>query len=117
MVVKEEFRVYPTKAGTIPLVHPCVDCGQITGNWCNNEWHAIDQVPFGDVTHESWNLVQITPHCTVCETRYQWCHFSRGMAWCSPDVHRTIRYDGIMSVDKGGTLSLLQEPSDDEQSQ
>ena len=117
MVMKEEFRVYSTNAGAIPLVRPCVDCGQITGNWCNNECHAIDQVPFGDAIHESWNPEQITPHCTVCDTRCRWCHFCRGMAWCSPDVHRTIRYDGIMYADDGGALSLLQEASDDEESQ
>jgi hypothetical protein len=65
------------------LIRPCVDCGQYTGSFCDNECLAKDCV-----TDEEWEDGQLTPHCTSCEDRYDVCHFCRDVAWVRPPAWR-----------------------------
>ena len=64
------------------LVRPCVDCGLITGGYCDYclaEMHAPD---------EEWCENQHTPLCSKCDIQYYACHFCRGLSWVTPPPHR-----------------------------
>ena len=77
-MVKEDFVVgaFCEKLGRdgelIPLIRPCVDCGLLTGNWCEASCFAENWL---GSKLEDWQDSQITPHCTFCEKNYQFCHF------------------------------------------
>ena len=92
-MVKGEFVVgaFAEKLGRdgniISLIRPCVDCGLLTGNWCEASCFAEDWL---GSKLEDWNDSQITPHCSFCEKRYQFCHFCRGKDWATPDTHRIV---------------------------
>ena len=63
------------------LCRPCVDCGLVTGNfcdWCKGE----DRLP-----EEYWAPGQMTPLCTHCDKKRNACHFCRGEIWCVPPRH------------------------------
>ena len=65
-----------------PTSWPCVDCGMLTGNFCegnNDSCFASDRVP-GDYEQSS----QRTPLCTWCETCSEVCRFCRGVHGCTP---------------------------------
>ena len=61
---------------------PCIDCGRITGNFCDGV--------HGDCYAEDTNTVdkfqpgQRTPLCTVCEKHYTLCRVCRGSHGCTP---------------------------------
>ena len=57
---------------------PCVDCGQVTGCWCDFCW-AAERVP-----SEVWRPRQQTPLCTACDRRHERCHFCRGVHMARP---------------------------------
>ena len=60
------------------LNRPCVDCGLVTGNYCN--WcFAVERIP-----SEKWQPNQNTPLCSHCERAWTACHFCRGIDWCTP---------------------------------
>ena len=61
------------------LRRPCVDCGRITGNFCESNCSAALRIPT-----EKWAEGQITPHCTTCDKLYGQCHFCRGQLWAQP---------------------------------
>ena len=61
------------------LRRPCVDCGRITGSFCELECSAPLRIPT-----EKWVDGQITPHCTICDGLYGCCHFCRGQRWAQP---------------------------------
>ena len=62
------------------LVRPCVDCGRVTGNYCENEeCTAAHWIP-----SEKWREAQVTPHCSMCAAKYLVCHFCRGVRWVTP---------------------------------
>ena len=63
------------------LNRPCVDCGLITGNFCDYCW-GEDHYP-----QEKWAHGQYTPLCTLCDGTNQSCHFCRGLQWCVPAPH------------------------------
>ena len=59
------------------LTRPCVDCGRVTGSFCDWCW-AHDRVP-----NEEWAARQKTPLCSKCDRGYGCCHFCRGQSWCT----------------------------------
>ena len=65
---------------------PCVDCGLITGCFCDGdgeECYAAVRMP-----QEDWAPNQLTPLCTACDRRFDMCHFCRGIPWVTPLAHR-----------------------------
>ena len=74
---------------------PCVDCGLITGNFCDggpsvgyDKCFAADRVP-EDYTYAAIDDNKPrTPLCTYCETRFQFCRFCRGVKGCTPPIRR-----------------------------
>ena len=67
------------------LNRPCVDCGQITGRFCDY-CYAADRCP-----DERWAPNQLTPLCSRCDNTHDKCHFCRGQAWCVPPAWRPSR--------------------------
>ena len=58
----------------------CVDCGRLTGGWCNERCYAGVRTP-EDVKFRN----QRTPYCTVCDkANPDKCHFCRKQLWCTP---------------------------------
>ena len=73
-----------------PTSFPCVDCGLMTGNFCDggilvayDQCFAAERVP-----HDYANIGglgrQRTPLCSYCETLHNYCRFCRGVASCTP---------------------------------
>ena len=60
------------------LCRPCVDCGLITGRFCDH-CYASDRMPT-----ERWSPGQLTPLCSKCDNKHDSCHFCRGQKWCMP---------------------------------
>ena len=60
------------------LSRPCVDCGLITGSFCDF-CKASDRCP-----KEKWQPNQMTPLCPYCDRKHKMCHFCRGQKWCVP---------------------------------
>jgi len=65
------------------LVRPCVDCGLMTGSFCENDCSAAGWMP-----NEAWRGNQITPHCTHCEHKFLFCHYCRGVSMATPFAWR-----------------------------
>ena len=92
-MVKGEFVVgaFAEKLGRdgniVSLIRPCVDCGLLTGNWCEASCFAEDWL---GSKLEDWNDSQMTPHCSFCEKKYQFCHFCLRKDWVTPDTHRRV---------------------------
>jgi len=64
------------------LSRPCVDCGLITGRFCDH-CLAKDRMPEGE-----WAKGQHTLLCSRCDDAHDACHYCRGQAWCVPPTHR-----------------------------
>ena len=64
------------------LCRPCVDCGQITGRFCDYCF-AEDRIP-----DERWAAGQSTPLCSKCDNTHDCCHFCRGVNWARPPAWR-----------------------------
>ena len=66
---------------------PCVDCGRITGNFCQadrvHECFADIRIP-----SEHWEGGQRTPFCSECESKKPCCRFCRGIPSCTPPTHK-----------------------------
>ena len=60
------------------LCRPCVDCGLITGRYCDY-CYAEDRLP-----QETWAPGQMTPLCHKCDNARDMCHFCAGKLWCTP---------------------------------
>ena len=60
------------------LTRPCVDCGLVTGRFCDY-CRAADRIP-----DEEWAHGQLTPLCSKCDNVHDGCHFCRGLRWCRP---------------------------------
>ena len=59
-------------AGTEEMLNrPCVDCGRITGSFCDF-CLAVDRLP-----RLKWYPTQATPLCTECDRKYSQCRFCR----------------------------------------
>ena len=81
------------------LCRPCVDCGQITGRFCDglvNDCFAAFWVP-----SEQWQEGQRTPLCGPCENTHEACHFCRGVHSCRP-------FEKGKVFDTGAQVSLSQ---------
>ena len=83
-----------------PPVFPCVDCGLITGNFCDgapsvgyDQCFASDRVP-REYTIEAGHGGLRTPLCTYCETCFEFCRFCRGVKGCTPPA-RHNHWSGI----------------------
>ena len=63
------------------LTRPCVDCGLVTGCYCDH-CRAADRLP-----QEVWGDNQMTPLCSQCERKHGACHFCRRQHWCTPPQH------------------------------
>ena len=68
------------------LKRPCVDCGLVTGRFCDGpkgesgpQCFASEKVP-----DERWVQNQRTPLCSHCDNKHGKCHFCRGLLWCTP---------------------------------
>ena len=86
------------------LLQPCVDCGLITGNFCETKrqrGHILWQGGYcfvADHLHGSgWAPYQRTPLCTKCERLHGSCRFCRKVHGCTPPAHRGERQDGRVS--------------------
>ena len=64
------------------LVRSCVDCGLITGCFCDS-CTAVSRLP-----NEDWAKGQLTPLCSHCDEDFGSCHFCRGKRWCAPEPHK-----------------------------
>ena len=72
----------------VSLLRPCVDCGLVTGSFCEANCFAEDWL--GSEVEE-WNDNQFTPHCTHCEAKYKFCHFCLGKDWVTPEPHYVVK--------------------------
>ena len=59
------------------LNRPCVDCGLITGRYCDF-CLAVTRIPT-----EAWIQNQHTPLCSKCDWKHGKCHFCRGQSWAT----------------------------------
>ena len=64
------------------LTRPCVDCGLVTGRFCDY-CNAADRIP-----DEEWAEGQLTPLCSYCDNKFNRCHFCRNLSWCRPGAHK-----------------------------
>ena len=91
---------------SIPLAFPCVDCGLLTGNFCDggitteyDKCFAAERCPqdFGSTCFRLSAYsggTQRTPLCSYCETSTMYCRYCRGEQGCTPPV-RNIHWSGI----------------------
>ena len=83
-----------------PTSFPCVDCGLLTGNFCDGSPHSVgyngcfsvNRLP-KDYPSEMYGGMY-TPLCTYCETRFGYCRFCRGVASCTPP-NRNHHWSGV----------------------
>ena len=81
---------------------PCVDCGLLTGNFCDggpavgyDQCFAAERVPQDFTDHkDELGCRQPTPLCSYCETRYHHCRFCRGVKGCTPPT-RNSHWSGV----------------------
>ena len=68
------------------LCRPCVDCGRLTGSFCDF-CKAATRLP-----HEVWAPDQMTPLCTRCDDEHGGaCRFCREEAVAAPSTTQTER--------------------------
>ena len=93
---------------------PCVDCGLMTGNFCDGSPSSVgydrcfstDRVP-KDFSPEVYSQMR-TPLCTYCETRFGHCRFCRGVSSCTPP-NCTHHWSGVaVSVSRSFTEEMAQ---------
>ena len=67
------------------LTRPCVDCGLITGSFCDGDGcFAKTRDP-----DSHWAPGQRTPLCTACDDKHDGlCNYCRKMAWAAPAPRR-----------------------------
>jgi hypothetical protein len=63
-------KVPETVAG---YAHPCIDCGQLTGNWCAGCEEMVEPPKS-----------EPKPLCTLCEEVFIECHNCRGISMAMP---------------------------------
>ena len=80
-----------------PTSFPCVDCGLMTGNFCDggisvelDSCFASERVP----TLYLNNKGQRTPLCTYCESHSWFCRFCRKVPSCTPP-NRSSHWSGV----------------------
>jgi len=82
-----------------PSSYPCVDCGLMTGNFCDggitteyDQCYSADRVP-KDYPADVYGCMR-TPLCSYCETCFDYCRFCRGVSSCMP-ARRTRHWSGV----------------------
>ena len=67
---------------------PCVDCGRVTGGWCDGVMIAEGELVACSAAHwmsgfalGSWRG---TPLCSTCDAHVGICYFCRGQSWATP---------------------------------
>ena len=83
-----------------PTSFPCVDCGLLTGNFCDGSPRTVgyngclssNRVP-KDFSSEVYGGM-CTPLCSYCETCFDYCRFCREVAGCTPP-NRNHHWSGI----------------------
>ena len=91
-----------------PTLWPCVDCGLLTGNFCDggvttafDTCFASDRVP-----RDYPKSTQRTPLCPYCETLSGVCRFCRKVPGCTPKTRQT-HWSGVpLKVSRGFDRSL-----------
>ena len=87
-----------------PTTFPCVDCGLMTGNFCDGDPYdqclASNRVPRDFPIVEGYQGLH-TPLCSYCETCFLFCRFCRGVAGCTPPARRT-HWSGVPRADSRG---------------
>ena len=76
------------------LTRPCVDCGKITGSFCDY-CRAADRMPT-----QTWAQNQATPLCMTCDRKYDKCRFCRAdhaQTQANPATHGPGHDDGTRS--------------------
>ena len=59
---------------TLPgYVLPCIDCGHMTGSWCDGCEKTMEE-----------QKKRLTPLCSICEKHVLVCHRCRGVAMATP---------------------------------
>ena len=71
----------PVSANRSTLCRPCIDCGLVTGSFCDRccvrpHW-----------TTNRWQPGTTTPLCTHCDKKWSACHRCRAVSACSPFPH------------------------------
>ena len=81
-----ELEILAASDNTIPFCRPCVECGLITGNFCDGgiTCKYDECLAANRISTEQWNKGQRTPLCTHCEARVRFCRFCRGVHGCTP---------------------------------
>ena len=67
------------------LCRPCVDCGLVTGRFCDGKDEACLAA---ERSNGRWCEGQQTPFCSKCEEKSMFCYFCRGHPWCTPFAHK-----------------------------
>ena len=75
----------------VPLLRHCVDCGLVTGSFCDGRIGPCFAEDWLGSKHEDWNDNQFTPHCSACDARYKYCHFCLGKDWAMPEPHHSVK--------------------------
>ena len=65
------------------LLRACVDCGQVTGRFCETLSGDGDCMAATWIPSESWAQGQRTPLCSSCDWRLGACHFCRKVCWAT----------------------------------
>ena len=80
-----------------PTLVPCVDCGLITGNYCDGSpevghlrCFAVDRAPQDYTPPPDDDSIgrQQTPLCLYCKACFNFCRFCRGVSSCTPQATR-----------------------------
>ena len=70
------------------LTRPCVDCGLVTGRFCDF-CYAAARIP-----DEEWAEGQLTPLCSYCDNKFDCCHCCRNLSWCRPGARKQTSNPG-----------------------
>ena len=101
-----------------PSSFPCVDCGLLTGNFCDggdavgyDRCFSSERVP-KDYPPEVYGNRR-TPLCSYCEARFGTCRFCRGVPSCTP-LEMSRHWSGIplaesRSFTEAKALAVLKE--------
>ena len=102
LVMSQAFHALWTPQEGAPNTFPCVDCGLVTGNFCDggisvkyDKCFAAERVP-QDYANTGGLGRQRTPLCSYCETTFGYCRFCRGVESCTPPSRRN-HWSGVPS--------------------
>ena len=102
---KHQLEVLGFSDGEISLVRPCVECGLLTGSFCDGgiQMHHEQCFAIWRVPSERWNFGQRTPLCTGCDKHPGFCRFCRGVHGCTPPT----KFGWLRSIETPNLQSWL----------